>query len=196
MSGANRDSGLGGYAKLVFSSTTGSTPGRNQSLYSMNADGTDGIQLTPTPADAIDEGDMDPNWSPDQSRIVFDRWEYGVQLYVMNADGSGVSALTTSPPRDPNGNNVGTSYSAFPKWSPDGSKIVWSGFRNGIRQILIKNSADVFSQGGELIMSEDFYNDPEVCDFIAKNISPHALSQITGVLKGFDDPAVMWKLRV
>jgi class 3 adenylate cyclase len=53
-----------------------------------------------------------------------------------------------------------------------------------------------FSQGGELIMSEDFYNDPEVCDFIANNIRPSALSQITGVLKGFDDPAVMWKLRV
>jgi class 3 adenylate cyclase len=53
-----------------------------------------------------------------------------------------------------------------------------------------------FSQGGELILSEDFYNDPEVCDFIAKNIPPSALSQITGVLKGFDDPAMMWKLRV
>ena len=53
-----------------------------------------------------------------------------------------------------------------------------------------------FSKGGELILSEDFYNDPEVCDFIAQNIPPSALSQFSGELKGFDDPFVMWKLRV
>jgi len=53
-----------------------------------------------------------------------------------------------------------------------------------------------FSQGGELIFSEDFYNDPEVRAFLAENISPGAISRFTGELKGFDDPFVMWKLRV
>jgi len=53
-----------------------------------------------------------------------------------------------------------------------------------------------FSKGGELIFSEDFYGDPEVRNFVAENISPSALSQFTGELKGFDDPFVMWKLRV
>jgi class 3 adenylate cyclase len=53
-----------------------------------------------------------------------------------------------------------------------------------------------FSKGGELILSEDFYNDPEVCDFIARNIPPSVLSQFRGELKGFDDPFTMWKLRV
>ena len=53
-----------------------------------------------------------------------------------------------------------------------------------------------FSQGGELIFTEDFYSDPEIRDFIAKNIPPSALSQFTGDLKGFDEPLTMWKLRV
>ncbi len=53
-----------------------------------------------------------------------------------------------------------------------------------------------FSQGGELIFSEEFYNDPEIRDFIARNITPSALKQFTGDLKGFDEPFRMWKLRV
>jgi class 3 adenylate cyclase len=53
-----------------------------------------------------------------------------------------------------------------------------------------------FSKGGELIFSEEFYNDPEIRDFIAQNIAPSALGQITGDLKGFDEPFRMWKLKV
>ena len=53
-----------------------------------------------------------------------------------------------------------------------------------------------FSKGGELIFSEDFYADPEIRDFIAKNVSPSALSQFSGDLKGFDEPMMMWKLSV
>lgn len=53
-----------------------------------------------------------------------------------------------------------------------------------------------FSKGGELILSEDFYNDPEISNFIAENVSPSALSQFMGDLKGFDEPFKMWKLRV
>jgi class 3 adenylate cyclase len=53
-----------------------------------------------------------------------------------------------------------------------------------------------FSQGGELIFSENFYEDPEIQQFIAENISPSALSRFAGELKGFDTPFTMWKLRV
>jgi len=53
-----------------------------------------------------------------------------------------------------------------------------------------------FSQGGELIFSENFYEDPEIQQFIAENISPGALSRFAGELKGFDTPFTMWKLRV
>jgi class 3 adenylate cyclase len=53
-----------------------------------------------------------------------------------------------------------------------------------------------FSQGGELIFSEAFYDDPEIRSFIAENISPSALNKFTGELKGFDEPFTMWKLKV
>jgi class 3 adenylate cyclase len=53
-----------------------------------------------------------------------------------------------------------------------------------------------FSKGGELVFTEAFYEDPEIRDFIAKNIPPSALSQFSGELKGFDDAMTMWKLRV
>ncbi len=53
-----------------------------------------------------------------------------------------------------------------------------------------------FSKGGELIFTEDFYSDPEIRDFIAKNIPPSALSSFSGDLKGFDEPFTMWKLMV
>jgi class 3 adenylate cyclase len=53
-----------------------------------------------------------------------------------------------------------------------------------------------FSQGGELIFSEEFYSDPEIRNFIAGNIAPSALKQFSGELKGFDEPFKMWKLRV
>ena len=53
-----------------------------------------------------------------------------------------------------------------------------------------------FSKGGELIFTEEFYNDPEIREFILKNINPNNLSQFTGDLKGFDEPFTMWKLKV
>jgi class 3 adenylate cyclase len=53
-----------------------------------------------------------------------------------------------------------------------------------------------FSQGGEVILTEDVYDDPEVSNYIAQNIPPSALSRFTGKMKGFDEPFTMWKLKV
>lgn len=53
-----------------------------------------------------------------------------------------------------------------------------------------------FSKGGELILSETFYNDPEIQDFLAQNVPSHALQCITGDVKGFDEPFTMWKVSV
>jgi class 3 adenylate cyclase len=53
-----------------------------------------------------------------------------------------------------------------------------------------------FSKGGELIFSEAFKQDPEIQEFLSKNIKPGALNSFTGDLKGFDEPFTMWRLKV
>jgi class 3 adenylate cyclase len=53
-----------------------------------------------------------------------------------------------------------------------------------------------FSKGGELILSETFYNDPEIQDFLAQNVANSSLECFTGDVKGFDEPFTMWKVRV
>ncbi len=53
-----------------------------------------------------------------------------------------------------------------------------------------------FSQGGELVFSEEIHKDPEVQEFLEQNLKPDVLSRFTGEVKGFDDPFTMWKLRV
>src|SRR5919197_6728611 len=62
----------------------------NEEIYTMNADGTNRVDLTRNPAD-----DTDPRWSADGSRIVFASNRTGnYQIYTMNADGSGITRVT------------------------------------------------------------------------------------------------------
>jgi len=47
-------------------------------------------------------------------------------IFVMNADGSGVTRLTTNP-----------AYDNYPAWSPDGTRIVFQSQRDGNDQIYV-----------------------------------------------------------
>ncbi|HEX6034011.1 MAG TPA: DUF5939 domain-containing protein, partial [Anaerolineales bacterium] len=53
-----------------------------------------------------------------------------------------------------------------------------------------------FSQGGELVFTEEINDDPEVQQFLAENIKLSALSPFTSNVKGFDEPFTLWKLKV
>jgi class 3 adenylate cyclase len=53
-----------------------------------------------------------------------------------------------------------------------------------------------YSQGGELIFSDEVNDDPEVQQFLVENTQPGALRPFTGNVKGFDEPFRMWKLKV
>ena len=96
----------------------------NAEIYVMNLDGAGLTQLTQDPAP-----DIMPSWSPDGKRIAFisnrlyktplkgnmDVVQTGMELYIMNADGSNPTRLTSNQ----------EDSSAYPDWSPDGKKIVY-----------------------------------------------------------------------
>jgi len=93
-------------------------------IFAAKADGTDVRQLThPDPGDQ----DANPDWSPNGSKILFTFVPaHGPsEIFVMNADGTGLKQLTHCTGVC-NGIAVG-------KWSPDGSKIVYSVADNPIR---------------------------------------------------------------
>ena len=94
----------------------------NYEIYIANIDGTNERRLTDTSAD-----ESYPSWSPDSNRIVFTastgEWnspdsQNTFEIFIMNADGSGMRQLT---------NNTATDV--YPRWSPDGSLLVFSSDR-------------------------------------------------------------------
>jgi len=66
------------------------------SIWVMNADGTGKMKILPA-------GANDPAWSPDGNKIAFTRYVLTsypyvrMEVYVMNADGSGLTQLTQTP---------------------------------------------------------------------------------------------------
>lgn len=89
----------------------------NAEIYSMNADGSEQVNLTNNPF-----SDVFPAWSPDSTKVSFssDRAEpNNADVYVMNNDGSGVTRLTNAP-----GEDRGAS------WTSDGEKIVFHSARD------------------------------------------------------------------
>jgi len=77
------------------------------------ADGSNVRKLTDGP-------DFHPTWAPDGSKLVFAR---AYHIYVVNANGTGVTQLTNGPDSDDT-----------PAWSPDGTRIVFQ--RNAVISVM------------------------------------------------------------
>ena len=97
-------------------------------LYVMSANGRNVRVLSGEGADVDD--DFHPAWSPDGQRIAFARSAGGTvpQVWLMNADGSGVEQLT----------QCGANSCLEPAWAPDGSRIAYEnrGIGTGTLQVL------------------------------------------------------------
>jgi TolB protein len=85
-------------------------------LFTANPDGT-GVRQVTRPAKGV--LDSEPEWSPDGSKIAFERAAVGarrVQIYTANADGTGLKRIRPSAACD---------GGEAPAWSPDGAQIVF-----------------------------------------------------------------------
>jgi WD40 repeat protein len=93
----------------------------NEEIYVMNPDGTGQTRLTNDAA-----GDFGPAWSPDGTKIAFNR---GFDIFVMSADGSLQTRLTSA-----------AAMNIAPSWSPDGTKIAFHSSRDGNFEIYVMNA--------------------------------------------------------
>jgi Tol biopolymer transport system component len=144
--------------KIAFARDNGT--GFNE-IYVMNADGSRQTRLTESVANDTSfshSGDFEPTWSPDGTKIAFTSYRDATiaspntEIYVMNADGSGITRLTDEFESD-----------LQPSWSPDGTKIAFTSYRDNpggqISEIYVMN-ADDGSDVTRLTHSDRFGLDP------------------------------------
>jgi Tol biopolymer transport system component len=126
------------FTRAVTSEPSANGPYATESeLYVMNADGTNETRLTNTSELYAKVLATSPDWSPDGKRIAYlrgidvDSGRTDRDIYVINADSSNQSSLTT------------VEQSTF-AWSPDGEKIAFDGWTrsgdiNGVPGIYLIN---------------------------------------------------------
>jgi Tol biopolymer transport system component len=110
-------------AQLIFPSWRDRIP---NDLYVMDADGGHMVRLIEAP-----ESLFVPSWSPDGTKIVFQKnlSNSNSEIYVVDVDGSNPINLTNSSRRNES-----------PSWSPDGTKIAFQSSRDGNNEIYVMDA--------------------------------------------------------
>jgi TolB protein len=102
---------------------------RNDDLWVMNFDGSGQTRLTFGRQTPIFCCSNEVSWSPDGNKIAFASGELSpgnYDIYVIHADGTGLTRLTTDP-----------AFDDAPAWSPDGGEIA---FTRGEQDVYVMNS--------------------------------------------------------
>ena len=109
-------------------------------IYRMAADGSNPTRLTNTSAEADDvQPAVSPNgtiaFASDRANTPYEMFD----IYVMNADGSGVRRLTFDG-GDPEQPTEPMHDSLNPAWSPDGTRVAFDTTRDGNREVYVINA--------------------------------------------------------
>jgi Tol biopolymer transport system component len=105
--------------KVVYESFVGG--GNGIDIITMNADGSNKQNIVSNSAD-----DVHPSWSPDGSRILFERQG---NVYAVDTDGSDETLVIGE-----------ASLESAPVWSPDGTKVVFTTNRHGAPELYTANT--------------------------------------------------------
>lgn len=119
-------------------------------LYLMNVDGSHQRRLT-----SAVPGSNAAAWSPDGSKIAFQRFGPGenLDIFTMNANGGGVKRLTGTPTED-----------ADPSWSPDGKRICFHSTKQARSGVVINSVISVMDADGSHVMHVTDPNDEMAFD--------------------------------
>jgi Tol biopolymer transport system component len=111
------------------------SPDGTQIAFSSNRDGFNAnIWVIPsgggTPVKYTQTGGTSPDWSSDGTKIAFASYSGTTDIWVMNADGTGQTRVTSTS----------DAWENEPVWSPDGTKIAYGSARGGPSQIWVMNA--------------------------------------------------------
>ncbi|HTJ24280.1 MAG TPA: protein kinase, partial [Gemmatimonadaceae bacterium] len=152
-------------------------------IFAMNADGTGQRRITNLTEAGL--AACRPTWSPDGRRIAFQSWAKP-DIYIVNADGSGLTKITDHPAADMDA-----------AWSPDGHRIAFNSARDGNTEIYTvdpngknltrltfndaKDQHPAWSPDGRRIaFHSDRDGDPEIYVMNADGTNPVRLTQSPG----------------
>jgi TolB protein len=127
-------------AAAVATSSQATAPGKNglivyqssppHRLWVVRADGTGLRKLTTTKGMQL--SDEDPDWSPDGSKVAFERCQAACQVWTIKANGTGLKRLGCS-----------THDCVMPTWSPNGKLIAFARAWGGVQNDQVK-FAEIF----------------------------------------------------
>ncbi len=140
----NRNAGWSYDGTKVVWNVRNSTGG----IWIMDANGEHKKELTALPSGAPSHA-FGPAFSPDGVHIAYSDYAdgdpganplVGIEVYVMNVDGTGKRRLTTTTVNGTTNTGTVIRWSNRPAYSPDGKKIVYSSTQSGNSEIWVMNA--------------------------------------------------------